>query len=170
MEYNEDINWFLNESDACLGFSSSFGAQIEALQRGAQSGSVDPSTCDPFRDDQISSIGVPGSVDRHRRIWNIWNRLSKTHKEVLSARYTAHFRVQSRTAGGGYEYAAWPTGVRSYLGDDLAGVALFLAREDGTLGQVLAAAANAQPTALLPILAKATAASRAAHQAYLEAR
>jgi hypothetical protein len=165
--YSSDIEWLLTESDAALGYRSSLGSQIDTLLRGGSSGGYDVACADPYRDDQIGSIGQPGSATKHRRIWPVWIALPTIHKEILSARYTAHFRIQTKTRDGGYGWTAWPLGVMMMLGD-LAGVVLLLARDADSLETVLTACAKCDTVALRPWLERATDASRAAHRAYRE--
>lgn len=165
--YSCDIEWLLTEADASIGYRSSLGSQIATLERGGQSGLYDPGCADPYRDYQVSSPDKPGCIDRYRRLWAVWTRLGIQHRTVLSARYTAVCRAQTRTTGGGWGYTNFPPGVASYLGD-LAGVVLLLAADSGAIETVLTAAGKGNVGELGAWLKLATEASRAAHRAFRE--
>lgn len=126
--WNNQLDWLLRCGDSALGRTGTFGAVVARAERGGS-----PGECrDPHTDEQLQDVRYT------RRLWARWVQLAPELQGILAVHYE---RRPPRQQVGGNAHA-WPRGAER-LGD-CAGVALYGARQQGGLAELLEALVGKQ--------------------------
>lgn len=163
--WSTELDWWLNCRDAACGVQSSFASQVAAIERGGAGGGgvlgEDGSYVHPYNDQQASFRGQRAfAMDRRMRVR--WTALSASDRGFLFVHYTGAF---PSGANGQQGRQRWPKGVEARLGE-FAGVALFLALQEGKLQRVLKACEKGDDKALVGLLRRAESTVRTVHRSY----
>ena len=196
--YSPDLDWFLTQRDAACGHSSSFGGFLATMERGGGEGAKRDITSPYRDDQAGLGPAREGAFARDRLMAVRWARLGRRARDILSAPYlgsapvltgvwTCEVHGQFQPIAGRLEkcpsqpasarfdrrcrvYSArrrFPAGVEARMGL-LAGVAFFLAAEQGAIGDFLKAAERA-PEQIASWRAQSEREVRCAHRAYYAA-
>jgi hypothetical protein len=134
--YDADLDWYLTQSASACGAHSGFGAFVAMLERGgAPTGGI-PNDL-PVDDMQVGWMRNTGHIKRERELGAAWRATGERERTLLLCRYLV--RMPRENVGAREEdstFDAWPKGVSPTFGDE-AGIALYLAHENGQLGEVI---------------------------------
>jgi hypothetical protein len=153
LDYNPDLDWYLNDAPALLGERSGQANVEAAIERGGGGNTNGVTDNGPYHEAAIAALPA---VARARKLSANWERLTVEQRQVAQARY----RKKNR----------WDTGCVVFLTAELVGVAMMLSDNPKALRAACRSAAKNESAKLIKRERdRAQKAVRDMHQAWKEA-